>query len=283
MRANSCIDMKAPFWDILHRFRNTISAMSVKHQIFEQPLNERIRMCLRVETMMKRFHYFEALKGDWSAYSALLAILELTTLLERGDLKQELMKELERQHGALKSLSQHEDIDHTKLDLILSKQKHSLARLHRLNGKLGEHLNRNDFLLGIKQRASIPGGTCDFDLPQLRYWLNQSHDQRIRDLHNWAKPYRELDEVIELILKTLRDSATDKTVVAENGFYQQPLDTKHSTQLIRISVNAEATMYPEISAGKHRYSVRFMRMNPDDSPPTQVKENIQFLLSRCSL
>ena len=257
--------------------------MSVKHQVFEQPLNERIRMCLRVETLMKRFNYFEALKGDVSAYGALLTILELTSLLQRGDFKQELMKELERQHGALKALSRHDDIDHTKLDLVLSKQKNSLERLHRLDGKFGEHLNRNDFLLGIKQRASIPGGTCDFDLPQLRYWLNRSHDHRNRDLHNWAKPYRELDEVIELILKTLRESATDKPVTAESGFYQQSLDPKHSTQLIRISINAEANMYPEISAGKHRYSVRFRRMSPGDSPPTQVKENIQFLISRCSL
>ena len=130
-------------------------------------------MCLRVETLMKRFHYFEALKGDWSAYSALLTILELTSLLERGDLKQEVMKELERQHGALKALMRHQEIDQDKLEIILSKQKLALERLHRLDGKLGEHLKRVDFLLGIKQRTSIPGGSCDFDLPQLRYWLNR--------------------------------------------------------------------------------------------------------------
>lgn len=257
--------------------------MSAKYQIYEQPLNERIRMCLRVETLMKRFGYFEALKDDWSAYGALVTILEITALLERGDLKQELMKEVERQLGALKALSQHEDVDHSKLDLVLSKQRHSLDRLHRLDGKLGEHLKRNDFLLGIKQRISIPGGSCDFDLPQLRFWLNQSHDQRCADLRNWAAPYLELEQVIELILKTLRDSANARVVIAEKGFYQKPLDTKQSTQLIRISVASDATLYPEISAGKHRYSVRFMRVNPGDTPPTQVKEDVEFLLSRCSL
>lgn len=257
--------------------------MPAKYQTFEQPLNERIRMCLRVETLMKRFTYFEALKGDWSAYSALLTILELTALLERGDLKQELMKELERQLAALKALGQHEGVDHGKLDLILSKQKHSLDCLHKLDGKLGEHLKRNDFLLGIKQRTSIPGGSCDFDLPQLRFWLNQSHDQRCADLNNWATPYLELDQVIELILKTLRDSASARPAVAENGFYQKSLDPKQSTQLIRISVDTDSTIYPEISAGKHRYSVRFMQAHPGDLPPTQVKENVEFLLSRCSL
>jgi cell division protein ZapD len=257
--------------------------MSRKYQTFEQPLNERIRMCLRVETLMRRFHYFEALKGDWSAYSALLTILELTALLERGDLKQELMKELERQHGALKALTQHQGIDHSKLELILSKQKSALERLHRLDGKLGEHLKRDDFLLAIKQRTSIPGGSCDFDLPQLRFWMNQNHEKRISDLREWAAPYCQLEDVIELILKTIRDSASAKPTVAENGFYQKPLDTRQATQLIRIDIDAEAKIYPEISAGKHRYSVRFMRLDSGGMAPAQVKEDVEFLLSRCAL
>lgn len=257
--------------------------MSGKYQTFEQPLNERIRMCLRVETLMKRFHYFESLKGDWSAYSALLTILELTSLLERGDLKQELMKELERQHGALKALTQHQDIDRSKLDLILSKQKNALEQLHRLDGKLGEHLKRVDFLLGIKQRTSIPGGACDFDLPQLRFWMNQDHEHRLADLQEWVTPYCQLEVVIDLILKAIRDSATAKQVVAENGFYQKPLDTKQSTQLIRISIDGSAMIYPEISAGKHRYSVRFKRIESSEMAPVQVKEDVEFLLSRCTL
>jgi cell division protein ZapD len=193
------------------------------------------------------------------------------------------MKELERQHGALKALSKHQGIDHSKLDLVLSKQKHSLDRVHRLDGKLGEHLKRVDFLLGIKQRISIPGGSCDFDLPQLRYWLNQTHEQRLADLNEWAIPYRELEEIIGLVLTSIRDSATAKIVVAENGFYQQSLDTKQSTQLIRIGVDASKLIYPEISAGKHRYSVRFMHASTGEKPPAQVKENVEFELSRCSL
>ena len=257
--------------------------MSGKFQTFEQPLNERIRMCLRVETLMRRLHYFEALKGDWSAYSALLTILELTALLERGDLKQELMKELERQHAALKALTRHQGIDHSKLDLILSKQKDALARLHRLDGKLGEHLKRDDFLLAIKQRTSIPGGSCDFDLPQLRYWLNLTHEQRLANLQQWATPYCQLERVIELILTTIRDSAEAKPAIAENGFYQQPLDSKQPTQLIRIGIESDRLMYPEISAGKHRYSVRFMRVDSAGMSPAQVKEDINFMLYRCTL
>jgi cell division protein ZapD len=241
--------------------------MSVKQHIFEQPLNERIRSCLRVETLMSRFHYFLALKGGWSGYSALLSILELTALLERGDLKQELLKELERQHSSLKSLATHDGVDSAKLELLLSKLKNAIDRV----------------LLSIKQRTSIPGGNCDFDLPELRYWLNQNHQDRESDLRRWAAPYIEIESVIHLILNTIRDSASPQREIAENGFFQQSLDQSQSNQLLRISIAADFNIYPEISAGKHRYSVRFLSPLPIDSIPTQVKEDVPFMLSRCSL
>jgi cell division protein ZapD len=257
--------------------------MPVKNQIYEQPLNERIRMCLRIETLMKRFHYFATLKGDWSGYSALLGILEITSLLERGDFKQEVLKELERQHSTLKALSSLKGVDKSKLDLTLSKQKSAIDRVHGLNGKLGEHLKRNEFLLAIKQRTSIPGGNCDFDLPALRFWLNQSHEHRLKDLRRWAAPYVILQSVIDLILNVIRDSAAPKQVTAENGFFQQSLDPQQSNQLLRISIPENRVYYPEISAGKHRYSVRFLNPLPIDNVPSQVKEDVPFLLSRCSL
>ncbi len=257
--------------------------MSGRQHIFEQPLSERIRICMRVETLMKRFHYFLALKGDWSGYSALLAVLELTALLERGDLKQELLKELERQHGALKLLSAHEGVDTAKLELLLSKQKNASDRVLKLDGKLGEHLKRVDFLLSIKQRTSIPGGSCDFDLPELRFWLNQPHERREADLRRWAGPYLEIETVVALILGSIRDSASPKQVVAENGFFQQPLDPQQSNQLLRVGIPADLVIYPEISAGKHRYSIRFLDPLPIDSVPSQVKDDVTFMLARCSL
>lgn len=257
--------------------------MSVKQYIYEQPLNERIRMCLRVETLMSRFHYFLALKGSWSAYSSLLALLELTALLERGDLKQELLKELERQNSALKLLSSHEGVDTAKLDLLLSKQKAAIERILKLDGKLGEHLKRVDFLMAIKQRTSIPGGNCDFDLPELRFWLNMTHQEKESDLRHWAEPYIEIESVIHLILNTIRDSATPERVVAENGFFQQALDPSHSNQLLRVGITTDLQIYPEISAGKHRYSIRFLHPLPGDNTPPQIKDDIPFTLKRCSL
>jgi len=42
--------------------------------------------------------------------------------------------------------------------------------------------------MGIKQRASIPGGTCEFDLPSYHYWQQQDASLRRESLQAWLAP-----------------------------------------------------------------------------------------------
>jgi cell division protein ZapD len=257
--------------------------MAETTNIFEQPLNERIRLFLRFETLLKRLHYFTPLKGEWSAYTAVLGILEITNLIERGELKQELIRELERQFNALKSLSNNEDVDSTRLERTLEKQKSAIDGIHQLKGKLGSHIKEVDFLLSIKQRNTVPGGTCTFDLPELRFWLNQNHQNHEDNLNRWAKPYFQLESAIDLVLTVIRDSAAPTKCTAEAGFFQQPLDSNQPIQMLCIHLPQDSAVYPEISAGKHRYSIRFMQQEPIDSMPHQVQTDIKFMLSHCSI
>ncbi len=252
--------------------------------IFEQPLNERIRIFLRIEDLIRRLDYFSQQDCDQASHQAILTILELTALLERGDIKQETIKELERQHKVLTALISHQKVDKSRLELTLSRIKHGLSQMHAMDGRLGEHLKRVDFLLAVKQRASIPGGSCDFDLPQLRYWLNLNFAARKDDIKRWAAPYYRLHEVIVLILKLIRDSALAENVVASNGFFQQSLDTTLANQMLRIELQTDLPIYPEISAGKHRYSIRFLQVEESiDVLPSQIKQDIDFQLFLCAL
>ena len=258
--------------------------MAQKTYTFEQPLNERMRIFLRIEALFDRLQYLKNLDTDSGSYQALLTVLELTTLVERGDIKQEVLKELERQHKALNQLISHQGVDKSRLDVTLSKLKHALNSIHGLDGKLGEHLKKIDFLLTIKQRASIPGGSCDFDLPQLRYWLNLPMAARIADIDRWAQPYERIYEVLVLILNIIRDSAHAETTTAKKGFFQEALDTSQPNQLLRIELPYGSDIFPEISAGKHRYSIRFLQAQKSvDQLPVQYKEDIDFKLFRCSL
>lgn len=258
--------------------------MTIHTFIFEQPLNERIRIFLRIEALIERLNFFIQQNDNHSSYHALLTILEITALVERGDIKQETIKELERQHKALKALISHKSVDKSRLELTLSKIKNALSIMHAMDGRLGEHLKKIDFLLAIKQRASIPGGSCDFDIPQLRYWLNLKHELRIKDINRWAKPYYQLSEIIDLILKMIRDSAFAENVTAKNGFFQSNLDTSLANQMLRMELDCKASIFPEISAGKHRYSIRILQPQSSmDQLPVQLKQDIQFKLFLCAL
>ena len=258
--------------------------MPNKSYIFEQPLNERIRIFLRIEELIKQLDYFKKQNNDTASYHAILAVLEITSLVERGDIKQEIIKELERQHKVLSALVSHEGIDRSRLELTLSKIKHALNNMHTMDGKLGSHLKKIDFLLTIKQRASIPGGSCDFDLPQLRFWLNLEHQSRLEDLNRWSEHYYQIHEVLVLVLNIIRDSGHAEQVCAQKGFFQESLDTAQPNQLLRIEIPRECPCFPEISAGKHRYSVRFLQYQGSvDQIPAQFKQDIDFKLIRCSL
>ena len=258
--------------------------MPAKSFIFEQPLNERIRILLRIEAMIQRLDYFKSLDNDTASHHAILAILEISSLVERGDVKQEIIKELERQHKVLTALVSHEGVDKSRLELTLGKLKNALNTMHGMDGKLGSHLKKIDFLLTIKQRSSIPGGSCDFDLPQLRYWLNMDQAARIRDLDKWSRQYYQINEVLKLALNIIRDSGHPETTEARQGFFQENLDPSHPNQLLRIEIPGHSACFPEISAGKHRYSVRFLHFTDGvDQIPVQYKEDVEFKLYRCSL
>lgn len=252
--------------------------------IFEQPLNERIRVFLRIEALIERLNFFKLQDNDHANYHALLTVLELTALVERGDTKQETIKELERQHKVLNALISHQSVDKSRLELTISKIKNALTKMHAMDGRLGEHLKKVDFLLAIKQRASIPGGSCDFDIPQLRFWLNMDYEARVKDIDRWALPYYQLYETIILILNLIRESALADNVSAKNGFFQNTLDTDLANQMLRIELNANENIFPEISAGKHRYSIRILQaQETSDQLPVQVKKDIDFKLYLCAL
>ncbi len=252
-------------------------------QVFEQPLNERVRTFLKLETLAARLGFFSKQSNEWCAYNALLVILEITALIERSDIKQEVMKELERQQSLLKVLAAHKDVDKKALELILSKLYQATQNIHNIKGKMGEHIKAIDFLLALKQRTSIPGGSCDFDLPELHHWLGQKSKQRQEDILRWSQPYVQLNTIIALLLKIIRDSGHSSIITAQGGFYQESLDSQQPNQLLRISIPKAELYYPEISAGKQRFSIRLLIKNNPDKPAVQLKEDIPLKLIRCVL
>jgi cell division protein ZapD len=99
----------------------------------------------------------------------------------------------------------------------------------------------------------------------------------------WFSPFNVLEESVTMILDILRNSSNDSEETAIKGFFQKVIDTNQAVQLLHISVPATLECYPEISAGKHRFSVRFM-INPNPfTRPEQFTEDVSFRLRMCSV
>lgn len=249
---------------------------------YEQPLNERMRTFLRYEQLTHRFDFFAKQDNGSDSHAALLTLIEILSLVSRGDLKQELLKELKRQIDTLEQLANKPKLNTSKLTQILSKHKSIFDQLHTVRGQIGIHLKENDFINSIRQRAVIPGGTCDFDLPEYHHWLSLPFDLRSKVLLEWIAPFEVVQESVSQALLLIRESTQYIEKTAPKGFYDQNLDPSSPNQLIRILISKKHHCFPECSAGKHRFSIRFLSQDHPNSTPKQPQTNVDFKLACCT-
>ncbi len=248
---------------------------------YEHPVNEKIRNLLRLEHLFKQVHHFLHGESPWDSRTTIATFMEILDVFGRGDLKTELMKEMERATVNLKPHLEHPEVDDARLGNILRALERLCANLNGYPGPLGQELRDSEFLSSIRQRTAIAGGTCDFDLPGYHRWLEQPAEARHRDLERWSANLDAVRQPVELLLKLIRNSADFRPETGERGVYGQSLSANLPYQLIRIRVPAEQPFFPEVSGGKHRFTVRFMQ--PGERRSVQVYEDIDFQLSCCRL
>jgi len=251
--------------------------------VFEQPLNEHIRTFLRLEHLFNQFNQHVTQKTDWDTLNAIKAVLDILSMLSRGDIKRETIKELERQNTNLQSFVEIPGINHGKLVDIINAQKDCLKELHAIGGTIGHELQQHELLNAIRQRLNMPGGLCEFDLPVYAHWINQPFEQRAKILHEWFSPFKSLNKAIELILQVIRDSTDAMDEISEDGFYQKNLDANSTCLMIRVILPRDTQVFPEISAGKHRFTIRFLKAGDLAHRPEQDKNNVDFKLACCIL
>ena len=251
---------------------------------FEHPVNEQVRLYLRLEHLFNEFQK-NLYQDDASASKqALSGLLKMINVVDRPDLKSKLVQILTLHAANLSQLKQAPEVDSAMLEDILNKLEQHIAYLHEYKGKLGAALRKNEFLSQIRLHLSNPAGPCESTLPPLRLWLSKSAEQRQHDLELWCKPFTNLLNAISLLLKLIRQSTQTINVVAKQGFYQQQLDASLPCELLRISVASSLDVFPEFSANKHRIIIRFLQ--PDlygGRKATQTKEDVEFYLRCCRI
>lgn len=250
---------------------------------FEQPLNEHIRICLRLEHLFKQAEVGLNAETVSATRSALWAILETLNVIDRPDLKAKLTSALSQQAQTLATLENRPGVDEKKLQAVLSGLDRLIDSLHNSHGKLGKSLRENPFLNTIRQHLHNPGGACDYATPSYFLWLKQTSDARSMDLKKWFAEFANLREIVDTLLDLTRHSASPKKQIAKQSFFQTSLDSNQNFELIRVNLPADTQYYPEISVGRHRLAIRFNPQNINgDIAPLASKPDIEFSLVCCA-
>lgn len=249
---------------------------------YEHPLNERIRTLMRLEDLYQRAQHFAAQSQPHDHHAALVALFEITDVAARADLKTDLLQELERQKQLLAPLRTNPAIDTGVLEPLLEQIDQVSIALHAQAGKVGAHLREKEWLMAIKQRAAIPGGVSEFDLPVYHYWLNLPAADRQRDLASWIDPFLPIYNGLGIILRLLRDNGRAARHTAARGVFQLMLTTSKVAQLLRLSVSRELPCVPEISANKYALNIRFIGVSGTDRGSV-YEHDVAFELVFCNL
>lgn len=231
--------------------------------LYEYPFNERIRTYLRLEHLFLRLTEFVARESALDHHFALVTIFEVMDVGARADLKSDVLKDLDKQKHVLDGYRNNPAIAHEVLDKIFGQVDRCFQALNNLPGKAGQALTENDWLMSIRSRVGIPGGTCEFDLPAYYAWQHKTSAQRQGDLERWAGTLTPLADAIYLLLKLLRDSSAPQKVIAVGGQYQQNLPQGRTFQLLRMALDPALELIPEISGNRLMVSIRLMRQEED--------------------
>ncbi|MDU3922074.1 MAG: cell division protein ZapD [Klebsiella pneumoniae] len=221
--------------------------------LFEHPLNEKMRTWLRIEFLIQQMAFHPQIASHADALHFFRNAGDLLDVLERGEVRTDLVKELERQQRKLQSWAEVPGVDQERINELRHQLKQSSSTLMAAP-RIGQFLREDRLIALVRQRLSIPGGCCSFDLPTLHIWLVQS---------------------LSLILQLIRNSALFRKQTSLNGFYQ---DNGEDADLLRLRLDLAHQLYPQISGHKSRFAIRFLAL---DSEYGIVPERFDFELACC--
>lgn len=250
--------------------------------IYEQPLNEQIRFCLRLEYLFEQTKHYLANNSSWDLRQALNSILEILHIVDRPDLKSKLGQTLNQYAASLTQLEKLPNIDKQKLHDTLKQIDQLIDGIHTNIKKTGQELRENEFLATIQQRLYTPGGTCPFSLPSYHLWLHRDLNSLRQQLSQWLDSFKQIYAIVELLLKLTRESASFKSTKATGGFYQSNLEPNIQHQMIRINIPTEKMLFPEISVGRHRLAIHFFTLDINGCA-AQTSNDVIFELAYCKI
>jgi len=249
--------------------------------VYEQPLGERMRTFLRLEYLYQQLLFSMERQSPWATRTAMSSLLDIVAILSRGDMRKDVIKELERQIYIFDRFQNTPAVDEGRLDDVMQSLQALRNKLNFIGPQYLTALRENEFLNSVKHRSSIPGGTCEFDLPDFSFWLRKPYERRLEDMREWTENIRPLCEAAGQLLWLLRNSGQTVAQVAVKGVFQYTLGRDMTAGLLRVTLAPGYQSFPEISGSRHRFTIRFMEWASVGERATQSTHDIPFNLTIC--
>lgn len=241
---------------------------------FEHPLNEKTRIYLRVEALLRQMHHSAGFNDNYQYHQFFRSIFDLLEIFDQIQLKAELAKDVEKQRLAFKNWMHVDGVNQEKLLAILE----DLDLVHKklmAAERFGSSLKEDRFLSSIRQRFNLPGGTCCFDLPALHYWNHLPLETRHHHAARWMQTLQPLSEALNLWLQLCRETGYFKAQIARNGFFQSDAE---DANILRLNIPLESGAYPMISGHKNRFAIKFISFETGQA----YSGDVEFELAICS-
>ena len=250
---------------------------------YEQPLNERIRLFMRLESMFFQMKNFHQADEYYSIQLFLDALFDVLDFLHRYEIRSEIIKELQgyktgidREHFALGWTLEERVATLENIDM-------SLQEAYSLNFNPISALRENELFTSLRQRNFNQSGNCLFEVPAYQYWLLQNENHEIPFLQQCYEMFVPIARAVTLVLRLVRAGAEITNEYTDDGIFLKTLDSNRRNQMIRIHLDNEQRVFPRISGDKHRFSVRFMTQENPEQRAKQVETPVQFSLQTCVL
>jgi len=249
--------------------------------LYEQPLAERMRTFLRLESLYQQFVFHIREPSPWGTRAVVSSMLDILTILSRGDVRNDVLKDLDRQLYVFDRYQNLPAVDEHRLKSVLKNLRQLRDEVIAVGSQYLQPLRENEFLSAVKHRSAIPGGVCEFDLPEYSHWLRRPYADRVADIERWMTTIKPLCDSIAELLWLLRESTPPTEQIASNGVFHHALARDSTAGLLRVCLPPGTALYPEISGGHHRFTMRFMQWPDSATRPAQTTHDVKFLLTIC--
>lgn len=248
--------------------------------VYEFPFNESIRAWLRLEQLLARLDTMRSRDTGLDHHMALATLFEVLEVAARGELKGELLQEIDRHRRQLNALRGNPAVAAAVLEQTLTELDRCSTLLNEAQGKIGQALAGHEWLAAVRSRLAIPGGSCSFDLPAYHAWLQGDPAKRRADLAQWVAALQPWSRTIAVVLGLVRSNGSSQACVATRGRFQHSLTSTRPALLAQLTLADAGPWIPEISGNRLLLVVRMLRT--DDALRLEpARDDVPFQLTLC--